>query len=293
MGATMIGLHQFILAAIAFGCAAIWTIGFWLTSDYLRAKARLLRARQTRKNPEEFSRQTTAYRLWKYGISLCILVSFLASLWFVSNEHLKLSLESFEDGLYPANDPDPQLACNKTYPLQDKTVALYLGNSRISVPEAMFPWPVLKAQDLRYRKPIITLEKDKIGRIAIDLDVRSKDGRLIARIERNHFVLNANNLMVKHRPDRSTLIVIDQDGNEVLNLRYLNPHSIHLLGQFYVYGQNEPVVFTEEWQSLGKTLYFSGVCQSYSSDKAMMFFTSGDGSGSHEYDGPGGTRLTP
>jgi len=53
------------------------------------------------------------------------------------------------------------------------------------------------------------------------------------------------------RPDRSTLIVTDQEGTEVLNVRYLNRHVIHLLGIFYVIGQNDPIVISETRQDMG------------------------------------------
>src|SRR3954470_21709271 len=99
------------------------------------------------------------------------------SLSYVSSYSLELRLTSFEDALEPANDPTPALPCNNGLPLPPDAIALYFGNSRLSTPEFRFPWPVLYPQDRRLRKkhPIITLEKDKAGRIAIDFDVLSAD----------------------------------------------------------------------------------------------------------------------
>jgi hypothetical protein len=199
---------------------------------------------------------------------------------------VELRLASFENALEPANDPTPALPCNNGLPLPPDAIALYFGNSRLSTPEFRFPWPVLYPQDRRLRKkhPIITLEKDKAGRIAIDFDVLSADHKIIARIERNRFVINGNNILTKQRPDCSTLIVVDQYGNEVLNIRYLNPHSIHLLGKFYVIGQKEPVEITDADQYMGNGMHFSWTCISYNRNVGTSLVTGGDGTGNHAID---------
>jgi hypothetical protein len=166
---------------------------------------------------------------------------------------------------------------------------LYLGNSRLTASERMFPWVVLAPQDRRLRRehPIITIEMDKAKHIAVNLDVLSEDRRVVARIKRNHFWVNPNNVLNKERPDRSTLVVTDQFGKEVLNIRYLNPHSIHLTGAFYVVGQAEPVVITDAAQSMGRYITFSQVCNNYSEAAAPTLLTYGDGTGNHgsEVDG--------
>jgi hypothetical protein len=168
--------------------------------------------------------------------------------------------------------------------LPENAMALYLGNSRLTASTDTFPWSPLQPQDRRARKeyPIVTIEMDTHGRIAIDIDVRSKDHKIIARITRNQFVINTNNILSRSRPDRSTLIIYDQDGNEVLNIRYVNPHRIHLLGMFYVYGQDSPVVITENEQIMGAYGRVSSFCGQYAPGFKEALFASGDGSGNHE-----------
>jgi len=46
------------------------------------------------------------------------------------------------------------------------------------------------------------------------MDVKGEDGRLIARLNGNGFVINRNNYLEMQRPDRTRLIVYDQNGNE-------------------------------------------------------------------------------
>jgi hypothetical protein len=222
---------------------------------------------------------------------------FAGCAYFVHRLQLARELEKVEDWLYPANDPDPP--CSTKFPLPDDAIALYLGNSRLVAGRKVLMWPVLVPQDRRIAAPVLVVERGSSRRIAIDLDVRGKDGRIIARIKRNYFVINSNNILTKQRPDRSTLIVTDQEGMEVLNARYLNRHAIHLLGTFYVAGQNEPVVINELTQDMGGgRMVFSGACNaSYSWDEnvSMVLVTSGDGSGNHEYDPPGSRQhpLSP
>jgi len=216
---------------------------------------------------------------------------FISLLWTrnAQNEH---ELAQNQDWLYPANDPIPypENECDRRFPLSDDEIALYLGNYRLTAGSDVRMWGVIIPQDRRIASPVLVVEQDSHHRIAIDLDLRSKDGRIIARINRNFFVLNSNNILSKERPDRSTIVVTDQEGTEVLRMRYLNPHAIHMTATFYVVGQKKPVVIREDKQDMGGgPLVFSGGCSTpvMPKDAAMEISTSGDGSGNHAYDPPG------
>jgi hypothetical protein len=62
------------------------------------------------------------------------------------------------------------------------------------------------------------------------VDIRSSDGKIIARLDGNGFVVNEHNSLAMKRVDLSSLIVEDEYGREVLNARYLNPHAFRLTG---------------------------------------------------------------
>ena len=85
---------------------------------------------------------------------------------------------------------------------------------------SVFPYTVLAVNG---QKAII-LNRDEQGRIAVSMEVRDKDDKVVALFENGHFVVNENNFLKKgnERPDRSTLIVHDQWNHEVLNARYRN-----------------------------------------------------------------------
>jgi hypothetical protein len=69
-----------------------------------------------------------------------------------------------------------------------------------------------------------------------------------------------------------------------LNIWYLNPYSIHLLGKFYVIGQKEPVEITDADQYMGNGMHFSWTCISYNRNVGTSLVTGGDGTGNHAID---------
>jgi hypothetical protein len=286
---------QFKLAYGSILICCIFSIGWWLTSDRLEQK----RPRGLVLLPDGTSNVPSArdYRLWQAIPSLLMIAFFGACAYSVHALQLAKELEQFEGWLYPANDPD--LPCESKFPLPDNAIALYLGNSRLIAGRNVSRWPVLVPQDRRIASPILVVEQESRERIALDLDVRGEDGRIVARIQHNHFVLNRNNMLTKQRPDRSTLLVTDQKGTEVLNVRYINPHTIHVLGTFYVIGQKEPVVISEMRQDMGGGhIVVSGTCNAspdWDSDVFMWLTAFGDETGNHEHDLPGSSEhpLSP
>ena len=73
--------------------------------------------------------------------------------------------------------------------------------------------------------PVLTLDRDSTGGLVLILDLRSKDGRVIARLDRNGYAINRNNYFELNR-DKSSFSLIDELGNEVLYVHYLNPKAI-------------------------------------------------------------------
>jgi hypothetical protein len=100
------------------------------------------------------------------------------------------------------------------------------------------------------------------------LDIRDSNHRIIARIEHNRFIVNPNNILTKRQPDRSTLIILDQEGNEVVNCRYVNEHTIRFTGRFYVEGRE--VVINESEVRIGD-LGYSALCEPYHDASAVQF----------------------
>ncbi|MBU6481161.1 MAG: hypothetical protein KGS09_11525, partial [Nitrospirae bacterium] len=71
-----------------------------------------------------------------------------------------------------------------------------------------------------------TMDKHQDGSLAMSVELRSNDGKIIVRVERGEFTINPNNYFKKYRKDRSSLEVIDQNGKSILNLRFFNPRAM-------------------------------------------------------------------
>jgi hypothetical protein len=66
----------------------------------------------------------------------------------------------------------------------------------------------------------------------IDADVFDTHGNLSARIRDNEFNVIPGQHSYRERPDRSTLVVYDKQGKEMLRVRYLNPAAAQIRGIF-------------------------------------------------------------
>ena len=77
-----------------------------------------------------------------------------------------------------------------------------------------------------------SISKDSNG-LLISAVVRSLDGRIVARIRDNEWVLNPNNYFRKNF-DRSALEVIDEYDIPVLQIEYLSESHVKLGGVFYL-----------------------------------------------------------
>lgn len=145
--------------------------------------------------------------------------------------------------LLPAQDPNPPNPCGEAPP--QNALILFLGNS-VAYATA-FPYAVITLGD----EVVLSISKNENG-LSITAKIRSADGRIVAGIIKNEFRINPNNYWYMERPDRHTLIVHDQLGRTVLNIRYLNQSTVKILGIFdYPNTPRAPVIITEEEQLVG------------------------------------------
>jgi hypothetical protein len=130
----------------------------------------------------------------------------------------RYELESLHGWLIPANDPDPSPdICSGPFTPQ-RPLRIHLG--KFEVFASAFPYTVLA---VNHQKAII-LNRDKQGRIAVSMEIRDKDGKVVVLFENGFFAVNENNFLKRgtERRDRNSLVVYDQWNREVLNVRYRN-----------------------------------------------------------------------
>jgi hypothetical protein len=125
--------------------------------------------------------------------------------------------------LVPANDPMPSTGCGQP----DDGIVMMLGTEEQhnGVVVRKFPQLVMTGK----YGPILSLDRASNGAVNVLLDIKSSDGKIIARLDRDGFVVNRNNyLEMKH--DKSTLNILDEYGEEVLYVRYNNARAITVRG---------------------------------------------------------------
>lgn len=158
----------------------------------------------------------------------------------ILNEHLDLNaviakLDDIQSGvdqvrregqtsglLSPADEPTPENACSGFMPAASTLVLL--GNSASFATRS--PSTVIEIGNER----MLVMERIG-GRIAISAKLFSSDGRIVAQLERNQFYINPNNFFRKEiSSDGHSLVVFDQVGVEVLNVKFVNPTTVVFRG---------------------------------------------------------------
>jgi hypothetical protein len=227
VGATLEAIYLFTWAYFLAICAFLWTLGAWLTSDYLRKKEKPPTRRQ-RRGLDKCSRKS--FLLWKWAVVGFIGIVFTGVLKSISGLKSSTELRLFKGILIPAGDPTPPNNCGV---IPKGGVILFYGDDAAIV--IQFPHTVLYSGSLG---PLIVLFRS-MDTVWVAEDIRDPEGKIIAHLGGDGFVVNPNNIMSMNRPDRSTLRVTDQYGIKVLDIRYLNPEALRIDGSFYYPGQKE------------------------------------------------------
>lgn len=109
------------------------------------------------------------------------------------------------------------------------------------------------------KRNVVVVDRLEDGAMAILLDLRSEAGRVVASLDKDAFMVNRNNILEMKRPDRNTLIVVDQSKRQAIKARYLNRQAFSIEGAVFVPGRG--II------SLGNPLnmaQFDGNCMSQS-----------------------------
>ena len=223
-----------VLSYILFAAAMCWSVGYWLTSDMIlrlnpRTWNRVRRRRITRNS-------WINYRLAKWCVAILITTVFAIAIWATFTTDYLIELHRPSGVLIPASDPTPRNPCGTM--TNGDVVILYGDNAAIA---HKFPHVLLRSITMG---DVISLDRLPDGSIAVLMDIKDSDGKIVVRMDRKGFVVNQNRILEMHRSDRSTLTVTDEDGIETLNIRYLNAGAISIAGAFRYPGQRRATPFT-------------------------------------------------
>jgi hypothetical protein len=235
-GVGMILANKFVWAYAFFGLFFVWSVACWFASDYLREKEKSLESKRLRRDVERFHKAKNSYLRWKWIVFSLILLLAVFCLGAVRITQIEYELRSLYGLLLPANDPDPLTPHCATKHADGLKV--YLGDE-LAMTVKTFPFNPVgvyeRHQNEETVEPLITIDKDAHGNIVLTTNVKNRDNKLIAQINRNVFTISEQKIFRTYRehPDKSTIVVQDEYGHEALYVRYLNPHSIIFSGILY------------------------------------------------------------
>jgi hypothetical protein len=227
LGASLDNAPELFEWAYSFAvCAFVWSLGSWLTSDALQRRSRPPSRKQRRRLSTHSQK---GYLVWKFGVSGLIATVFIGSLWLVADVKLRKELQSLKGRLLPASDPTPPNVCGAI----PKEAALVQYGDNFAVAKK-FPHHVIVfivgPDDNAEIIPALTLDRSADGSIVVLMDVKTRDNKIVVRLDEHGFLVSESNKLKMERPDTHTLIVVDPEGEEVLNARYMNPQLIRLNG---------------------------------------------------------------
>jgi hypothetical protein len=154
-------------------------------------------------------------------------------------------VEALKGLLLPGDEPDPPLptSCYRVHPVPPSALRVYLGGDAGYRTGDQVTVLTVKGMDL------LSLRRTSNG-LAINAKTFSEDGKIIAEIIDNRFYVNPNNFFRMEKPDSHSLIVYDIRGTKVLDIGYINSHSVKVLGVFQVPGA-PPLIIGESELSFG------------------------------------------
>lgn len=207
-------------------CGFVWSEGSWLTSGTLGKR----KPKSKKRKPLAVKR----YRILKWGVSALISVAFVVAIVTIYEAQETFELSQAGGSLIPASDPRPDSFCNSAIPKD--SLVVYIGESAIWLPdESAFSFftpgtlPVITTSG----EVLLGIVRDSKGGISLTAHIRDRDLKVLAEIEDNKFLVNEHDVLSMKRTDRSTLVVRDDYGSTVLNVRYLNPAAVRITGKLY------------------------------------------------------------
>jgi hypothetical protein len=143
-------------------------------------------------------------------------------------EHEEEVTESERGILAPSNLPTPPTNCRFATP-DAITVVLDQQGRHFYSTFTKFPHTIMASKS---HGPILTVDRIPNGNITVNFDIRSSDGKIIARMGQDGYVINRNNTLEIKKTAHS-IDVVDLYGQNVMSLEYLNKQAILIRGNIF------------------------------------------------------------
>lgn len=123
-----------------------------------------------------------------------------------------------EGRLFPSDESTPANYCSNV--VKGDGIFILMGFVTSYVDQ--FPHTVLMVDD----KPRLVVHKESDGAVWLSLDIFGADGKIIASLDEDGFTVRPGSYFKLAKKDKSSLRIVDEYNDEVLNVRYVNPHAI-------------------------------------------------------------------
>lgn len=178
-----------------------------------------------------------ALSIWTFYIA-CVLYAFIGFKVWDDSGKKRASTTDDLSVITPGSKPRPKT--HQSVP--DDKFLLILGD--FLAWKSDLPMVALMQRD----EPLIRLNKEPHG-MSLSAKFFSADGKIVAEIDRNEIHPNpANFWRIKRSAHR--LIVFNDEAKVVMDVQYLNPRTVKILGKFFARG-GYPIELAEDGISLG------------------------------------------
>lgn len=159
--------------------------------------------------------------------------------------------------LVPADLPSPADTCEEIRelfkrqgmrvpaPVPADAMRIFLGNSEAFSTEQRLIFLTIDGDE------VLALQKTESG-MSVSVKVRGRDGQLEAQIVDNEFFINPRNSFRMQGAGSSSLVLFSPQNERILDIEFLNPHVIRILGNFYG-PHGEEIKIDEDEQAYGSS----------------------------------------
>jgi hypothetical protein len=169
-------------------------------------------------------------------ILVCLIVFLAPFLWsqhYVKEQQAILAKTPIFYGVItPDNKPNPVPSTG--LPLD--TMTLMLGDN-LSIKAMKADSYILSRNGTTF----LEIGIDSNGNMLLTTEVRNNSNDNIVKVIDNEFQANPSYAFNPVQPNQHSLVVRDSNGDEVLNIYFINPKVIRVTGTFYVEGYKEPI----------------------------------------------------
>jgi len=159
------------------------------------------------------------------------------------------STDQYSGFLEPANDPMPHNPCTRQTP---DSLYVFFGTEAAYATE--FPADIITING----EVKLTLYKERGGKLAISTDIFDDNDDIVAEIDKNQFTVRKEGVFRKTSDRNSLRVVMVHKKETILDIRYLNPHALRILGRFHYPGVAPDITSTADGLSYSGLHFVAG-----------------------------------